>query len=430
MQYVLVLDTKHKPLCPCHPARARELLHKGKAAVYRRKLFTIILNREVEASVQPVELRIDPGSRTTGFALAVGNKVVWAMELKHRGGAIRDALLRRRSLRRARRGRKTRYRQVRFANRRRARGWLPPSVESRVKNVSTVVKRLRRWVSVGSIALEHARFDTQALQNPEISGAEYQQGTLFGYEVREYLLEKFNHTCVYCGAKDVPLEIDHVVPRKPRSGLPGTDRVSNLVLACTACNSKKGNMPIEEFLGNRPEVLARIRRQMKAPLQDAAAMNATRYEIGRVLRGMGVPVSFWTGGRTRFNRTSQGLSKQHWIDAACVGERGGRVVLPRGITPLQVEAKGRGKRQVVRTDKYGFPVGKAGRIKRVHGFQTGDVVLLRQPQGKYAGVHHGRLSGVRATGMFDIKTTAGLAITASHTRFSLIQRADGYAYAH
>jgi len=180
---------------------------------------------------------------------------------------------------------------------------------------------------------------------------------------------------------DVPLEIDHVVPRKPRSGLPGTDRVNNLVLACTACNSKKGNMPIEEFLGNRPEVLARIRRQMKAPLQDAAAMNATRYEIGRVLRGMGVPVSFWTGGRTRFNRTSQGLSKQHWIDAACVGERGGRVVLPRGITPLQVEAKGRGKRQVVRTDKYGFPVGKAGRIKRVHGYQTGDVVLLRQPQG-------------------------------------------------
>jgi len=35
-------------------------------------------------------------------------------------------------------------------------------------------------------------FDTQKLQNPEISGVEYQQGELFGYEVREYLLEKWN----------------------------------------------------------------------------------------------------------------------------------------------------------------------------------------------------------------------------------------------
>jgi len=247
-----------------------------------------------------------------------------------------SALLRRRSLRRARRGREDQGI---------ARSVLQSFavlgvgcrllVESRVKNVSTVVKRLRRWVSVGSIALEHARFDTQALQNPEISGAEYQQGTLFGYEVREYLLEKFNHTCVYCGAKDVPLEIDHVVPRQPRSGSPGTDRVSNLVLACSTCNGKKGNMPVEEFLVNRPEVLARILRQMKAPLQDAAVMNATRYEIGRVLRCMEVPVSFWTGGRTKFNRTSQGLPKQQLDRRGLCGRKGGRVVLLMGLPPFR-----------------------------------------------------------------------------------------------
>jgi hypothetical protein len=35
MQKVLVLDLEKKPLMPCHPARARELLTKGRAAVYK-----------------------------------------------------------------------------------------------------------------------------------------------------------------------------------------------------------------------------------------------------------------------------------------------------------------------------------------------------------------------------------------------------------
>ena len=46
-----------------------------------------------------------------------------------------------------------------------------------------------------------------------LSGAEYQQGTLYGYEVREYLLEKWGHRCVYCGTEDVPLEVEHIVPK-------------------------------------------------------------------------------------------------------------------------------------------------------------------------------------------------------------------------
>ncbi|WP_319025883.1 HNH endonuclease, partial [Acidithiobacillus caldus] len=66
------------------------------------------------------------------------------------------------------------------------------------------------------------RFDTQALQNPEIAGSEYQQGTLAGYEVREYLLEKWGRECAYCGAKNTPLEIDHIHPRSKG----GSNRVS------------------------------------------------------------------------------------------------------------------------------------------------------------------------------------------------------------
>lgn len=127
------------------------------------------------------------------------------------------------------------------------------------------------------------------------------------------------------------------------------------------------------------------------------------------------------------NRIAQGYEKDHWTDAVCVGETGASVHIPNTLKPLLIKAIGRGQRQVVCTDKYGFPRGKAGRIKRAHGFQTGDLVRLMQPKGKYAGMHLGRLASIRKTGILDIKTIMGK-ISASWKHFTLIQRADGYAY--
>ncbi len=40
-------------------------------------------------------------------------------------------------------------------------------------------------------SVESVKFDTQKMLDPEVSGKEYQQGELEGYEVREYLLEKW-----------------------------------------------------------------------------------------------------------------------------------------------------------------------------------------------------------------------------------------------
>jgi len=118
MQRVLVLSSTKKPLMPCHPARARELLRKGRAAVYRKVPFTIILKYREDGEVQPVEVKVDPGSKVSGIALVAsfkrGAAVVWAGNLKHRGDAIRMALASRRSLRRGRRSRKTRYRARRL----------------------------------------------------------------------------------------------------------------------------------------------------------------------------------------------------------------------------------------------------------------------------------------------------------------------------
>jgi hypothetical protein len=159
-------------------------------------------------------------------------------------------------------------------------------------------------------------------------------------------------------------------------------------------------------------------------------MNATRYAIGGALKAAGLPVSFSSGGRTRFNRTHQGYPKAHWIDAACVGEAGGAVRLDSAAKPLQIQAVGRGSRQMTRPDRYGFPRTGAKRVKRVLGLQTGDWVRLRQPSGKYAGTYVGRVA-VRERGAFDIQVVRDgqkLKITAPAARFTLLQRGDGYAY--
>src|SRR5215471_17667014 len=247
MSRVFVRDTNHQPLDPVHPGHARLLLKAGQAAVYRRFPFTLILKRAVERPrLPPLRLKIDPGSQMTGLAVvnAVSGEVVWAAELTHRGGQIKQRLDRRRTARRSRRQRKTRYRQPRFSNRRRRTGKLPPSLESRVCNVLTWVRRLIRLCPVSAISQELVRFDTQALENPDIEGVEYQQGQLVGYEVREYVLFKWNHQCAYCDARGVPLELDHIQPHSKH----GTDRVSNLTLACHACNQRKGDQDIRAFL--------------------------------------------------------------------------------------------------------------------------------------------------------------------------------------
>ena len=88
---------------------------------------------------------------------------------------------------------------------------------------------------------------------------------LAGYEVREYLLNKWERRCAYCSVENVPLQVEHIQPRA--SG--GTNRVSNLCLACEPCNTKKGTQDIKIFLAKKPDVLKKILVQAKRPLKDA-----------------------------------------------------------------------------------------------------------------------------------------------------------------
>lgn len=420
--FVFVLNANKEPLAPVHPGLARKLLKQHKAAVFKRYPFTIILKDSISTEVGNYSLKLDPGSKVTGVAIVNDDKVIWAAEIAHRGEQIKTAIFTRSQVRRSRRNRKTPYRKARFLNRKRRKGWLPPSILSRVENIVTWVKRIIRYVPITGISQELVKFDAQALQNPEISGKEYQQGELFGYEVREYLLQKWEHQCAYCGESETRLDVEHIHPLSKG----GSNRVSNLAIACHDCNQKKSNQDIRVFLKNKKTVLNRILAQAKSSLKDAAALNSTRYELFIRLKSFNLPVETGTGGRTKFNRRRLDLPKKYWIDAAAVGEVD-KLVLP-AIQPLLIRATGWGSRQMCITNKFGFPIGHKSRSKVHFGYQTGDVVKAALPKGKFTGTHVGRIS-VRKTGKFDLRRGDGLKVSpVNHKYSSAIHRNDGYSY--
>ncbi|HEX3643666.1 MAG TPA: RNA-guided endonuclease IscB, partial [Ktedonobacteraceae bacterium] len=278
MRNVFVVDTNKQPLNTVHPGEARLLLTRGKASVLKRYPFTIILKIAIDDPIiAELRIKIDPGSKTTGIAILndVTGEVVFAAELNHRGQQIKSDLDDRRGVRRGRRNRHTRYRKPRWQNRRCPEGWLPPSLASRIANIITWVQRLSRACHITAISLERVKFDMQAMENAEISGVQYQQGTLAGYEVREYLLEKWGRKCTYCGKENIQLQIEHIVPKAKYRD----DRISNLCLACDKCNKAKGMKDIAVFLKKKPDLLKKILAQAKAPLRDAAAVNSTRREL-------------------------------------------------------------------------------------------------------------------------------------------------------
>ena len=425
---VFVLDRHGIPLMPCTEKRARLLLERNRARIHRLYPMVIrVRDRLAQDSVfQDLNLKLGPGSKTTGIALNritdTGEAVLNLFELVHRGALISKKLQARKQMRSTRRSRNTRYRQARFLNRgNKSQGWLAPSLMHRVNTTIAWVNRIIRWVPASQITQELVRFDTQQMQNPEITGVEYQQGTLLGYEVREYLLNKWNRTCAYCDAKNVPFEIEHIHAKSKG----GSNRVSNLSLACRPCNEQKDNRDVREFLAKDPARLAKILAQAKSPLKDAAAVNSTRWRLFNDLKATGLVVNVGTGGRKKYNRISNNIPKTHALDAACVGSVD--TVTDWQKPTLTIKCAGRGQYARTKLDAFGFPRGYCLRQKQVKGFATGDAVRAEVTKGKKIGSYFGKVA-IRSSGSFNITTKTGVIQGVSHKYCKLVQRADGYGY--
>ena len=231
----------------------------------------------------------------------------------------------------------------------------------------------------------------------------------------------YSRACVDCGVENVPLAIDPIHLRSKG----GSDRVSNLAIACHDCNQRKGNRPLADFWARDPERTQKIRKQAKAPLKDAAAVNSTRWALYQRVKATNLPVEVASGGRTKWNRQRLNIPKAHCLDAACVGHVD---AIANWHQPgLAIKATGRGSYQRTRLTKYGFPRGYWIRSKSAFGFQTGDLVKAIVTSGKKAGTYLGRVA-IRASGSFNIQTGNGLVQGIHHRVCTLIQRADGYGY--
>jgi 5-methylcytosine-specific restriction endonuclease McrA len=381
---VYVLAPDKKPLMPTTPRRARVWLKQKKARIVNRTPFTIQLRFEPSSRyAQHVRVGVDTGSKTVGVAAVAHSKVLYQAEISLRT-EIRQSMDHRRQYRRKRRNRHTRYRPVRFNNRKRSSGWLAPSLRSKADSTVRAVVQVAAILPVKHVRMEVASFDTQQMQAPEISGIEYQQGELAGYHVREYLLAKWGRKCAYCGRAGLPLEVEHIVPRIRG----GTHRVSNLTLACKTCNQSKGKRTAEEF--GYPEVQARALK----PLRDAVHVSIIKTWVIGTLASLldQVPITTTYGYETKYKRLKRlELPKTHYFDAVAIACELGETVVP-GKVWYQYRCVARGRYQLYNGSRSEH---KVSGPKKVCGWKLFELVNVNG--------HVGYISGRRVSGRFSVK---------------------------
>jgi hypothetical protein len=216
------------------------------------------------------------------------------------------------------------------------------------------------------------------------------------------------------------LEVEHLIPRSRG----GSDRVSNLVLACHACNQAKGDQTAEEF-GH-----GHLMAQAKAPGSAAAAVNATRWALYERLQGFGLPLETGTGGLTKWNRVQWDIPKTHWLDAACVGSSTPARLRWQEVAPLRITAMERYSRQMRRTNDSGFPDKAPKAMSVVGGFRAGDIMCaVVPPSSTKAGTYVDRLA-IRAIGSCNLKTVHGTMERIHVCSCRPLHRGDGYTYAY
>lgn len=301
---VYILNKHNEPLMPCSERKARLLLKDGMAIVYRKDIFTIKLINGSYGYKQHITLGIDCGSKHIGISATTSEKELYAADVELRNDIV-DKLSTRRELRRTRRSR-LRYRKARFNNRvsSKRKGWLAPSVENKIQTHLTVVENIHKFLPITNIVVETASFDIQKINNPSISGSEYQQGEqLDFFNVREYVLFRDNHTCQHCKgkSKDKVLNVHHIESRKTGGNSP-----NNLITLCETCHKAY----------HRGEFELNVKRGKS--FRDSAFMGIMRWELYDELKLRYDNVSMTFGYITKYKRIKLGLDKEHYNDAYCI----------------------------------------------------------------------------------------------------------------
>jgi hypothetical protein len=304
---VYVQDIDGKPMMPTtRHGKVRQLLKGKKAVVINTCPFTIKLMYKTSDYKQEIVLGVDAGTKHVGLSATTKSKELYSSEVILRSDIV-DLLSTRRESRRARRNR-LRYRKPRFENRVKSKrlGWVAPSVRHRIDAHIRVIDNVCSILPISRIIIEVAQFDTQKINNPNISGNEYQKGDQLGFwNVREYVLARDGHKCQHCKgkSKDHILNVHHIESRKT-----GGDSPSNLITLCETCHKEyhKGNIDLKVKRGKS--------------LRDAAVMGIMKWKLYEELKSRYPNVSMTFGYITKYNRIKYGIEKSHTSDAFVISK--------------------------------------------------------------------------------------------------------------
>lgn len=290
---------------PCSQRKARLLLKQNKAVIYKYNPFTIQLTYTTGETVQECNIGIDTGSTHIGLAITSEDKILFKGEVELRQD-IKSNLDTRRIYRRGRRNRKTRYRKLRFLNRKRSDKWLPPSLQNRINHTFRWIDELCKLVPNSKLHIEVGKFDIAKMINPNIQGVDYRQGQTYGfYDERYFVFARDNYTCQCCGkSKGKILQTHHIIYRS--NG--GTNRVNNLITVCTDChtsaNHKKGGVLYEW-----QEQHKKLRQYKEPPFMNILRKRIfTKYPEAEITYG----------SITAPKRKEIGLDKTHYNDAIVI----------------------------------------------------------------------------------------------------------------
>ena len=381
---VYVINKQGQALMPTERfGKVRRLLKNSLAHVVCRIPFTIQLDYDTTDYTQPVSLGVDAGSKHIGISATTSEKELYAADVELRNDIV-DKLSTRREQRRTRRSR-LRYRKARFNNRvsSKRKGWLAPSVENKIQTHLTVVEKIHKFLPITNIVVEIASFDIQKINNPIISGSEYQQGEqLDFFNVREYVLFRDNHICQHCKgkSKDKVLNVHHIESRKA-----GGDSPNNLITLCETCHKAY----------HRGEFELNVKRGKS--FRDAAFMGIMRWSFYDRLKNIYPNVSMTFGYITKNTRITNNLPKDHYVDARCIS--GNPTAKPLGYYFYQKKVRCQ-NRQI---HKANFLKGGRKKLNQapflVKGFRLFDLVECQKE------LYY--IFGRRSSGSFDIRKLDG-----------------------
>lgn len=310
--FVYVLNIEGKPLMPCKPRRARLLLEGGGAKIINHTPFTIQLTYQTSNYTQPITLGVDAGSKHIGLSASTEKEELYVAQKDLRGEQIVKNLSERRAFRRSRRFRKTRYRKARFLNRTKSKkkGWVAPSVKNKIQSHLDAIEEVTKILPVTQINVEVAQFDIQKINNPQISGIEYQQGVQLGFRnVREYVLFRDNHKCRCCNGKsgDKILEVHHLESRKTGGNAP-----NNLITICTTCH--------KQYHDGKIDLDKKIKRGKSH--KDATFIGIMRKYLWNKLKEKypNLKLNLCYGYQTKAIRFEYNIAKSHINDAYCIAK--------------------------------------------------------------------------------------------------------------